>query len=421
MDVCKVDDKRPRTARALLRDVEEDVHLLRAAPGIFARPGPLVVDARKNVGERLLCIRSSDEEIVVLPAEVVLQEIVVSTRRERELVARAVLHADLPERPPTAAPAVAVGEVHVPVPVVGREEVRPLAEMVRDAPFLLRLLRRGVRIRHKPFLPVQLPSWRGQLRRPPLAELSAPVVIRRGRHAEKARRDEREELVLVEVHRHLLPRVLSVVLAEPVREVLEYLLDALGLRKVDVIQLRAAASGVVGTRHREAPVKNSRQDRGLAAARVPYHAHVLRVNERLRLHPVEDARIAPGPCGERPPRFVVARAFRLHGREDPLREARALLVRRHDVEPERRGRVAARDDFLDRPEHRRKALLLVEGAALDVGRKDECRHGTLQRSRLWDVRREREGKGSVRPLVRHAHELAHRLAAKRLADVVYVE
>ena len=96
MYIGEVDDERPCAARALLRDIEEDVHLLRAASGGTAGSGPLVVDARQNVGERLLCIRSSDEEIVVLPAEVVLQEIVVSTRRERELVARAVLLADLP-------------------------------------------------------------------------------------------------------------------------------------------------------------------------------------------------------------------------------------------------------------------------------------------------------------------------------------
>ena len=176
------------------------------------------------------------------------------------------------------------------------------------------------------------------------------------------------------------------------------------------MQLRAAATRIVGARHRETLVPRRRHERGLPAARMADHRDMLRVQRRLCLNPVENAARRPAPCGKRPPLVVgsVLRRHVLERREDAERVA-VLAVGCHFVERERYRRIAARDNLLGRPKAAlhaaRRVDYLVRRAIAD---EDE------RRSRLLlprDERRERERVRAERAAVFDAYALADCRAA----------
>ena len=145
------------------------------------------------------------------------------------------------ERPRVSlAPPVAVGEIHVDVPVVWREVVLAGPQVVGDAAFLKRRLWRREAVRDQSLLPIQLPRGRGEGSARVFAFRSGPGIPRRRCDADEAWRNQCDELVLVHAPGRLGVDVTHVVAAEPVVETIGTAddVDALGPRQGDVVELR---------------------------------------------------------------------------------------------------------------------------------------------------------------------------------------
>src|SRR5690606_281725 len=115
-----------------------------------------------------------------------------------------------------------------------------------------------------------------------------PEILLGARDVYGARREQRQERVLVERERVLTIRVGVEVLAEPVWEARRDVRDPFA--EATARELRARASGAACDGEREAFVASGGPERGLAETRMADHRDARRVDFRKLLERVEDAR-----------------------------------------------------------------------------------------------------------------------------------
>lgn len=72
MHVGEIDDEPPGTITPQIRDIKQQIHLLRPIAGRHARARPFVDDARQHIGDVLFRIGMTNEEELVFPAKVIL-------------------------------------------------------------------------------------------------------------------------------------------------------------------------------------------------------------------------------------------------------------------------------------------------------------------------------------------------------------
>ena len=140
----------------------------------------------------------------------------------------------------------AVGKVHVALPVETRDVMQARSEMVADVAGVKRTVGLREAVLDKTRLSVEVPGRRRQDGGGEFAARARPGVLARARDVEKPRRDERQQLVVVERQSQVLARpARRVVRREPIREAAHDVRDFFGTWNVQAVHARAGIAAAV--------------------------------------------------------------------------------------------------------------------------------------------------------------------------------
>ena len=203
-----------------------------------------------------------------------------------------------------------------------------------------------------------------------------PVVARRRRHVYIARRNAREQVVLVKRQRVRFADILPERFAEPERKLPINIVKLLAFFAAE--QRRTGTAGIVRVAKREAGIQRSSEQCRFAEARMPAHNGFCAVQPLVVLGIIHAAHRRPRPQCD----FtrVMRRAFAVFIQNTRKAGGEVAVVARHILIAERKHRKAVVDEFL-----RRHVAVRHIASEVDVDKKRVrplCgRHSQIHRER----------------------------------------